>query len=129
MLQDILDFLRSLYGLPATALTAIFCLAVGYIVRFIKTVDNKWIPLIVVHVGAALNLILAEPMDAGEISRHWWARNIAIGYIIGLITWLLHNKVLKQYEDKIPFLGPLLAALDADQPDEPDKPKPPTPTP
>lgn len=69
MASDILSIIDNMY-MP---IIIIACLVVGYIVKkWIRDVDNKWIPTIVAVLGAVLSVIVngvgVEPIVAGAVS-------------------------------------------------------------
>lgn len=64
-----LNFITQMY----VPIILVACLIVGYIVqKWIKDVDNKWIPTIVTVLGAVLGIIIngfgIEPIVAGAVT-------------------------------------------------------------
>lgn len=126
-IDQAVDILQKIAGLPAIALVAISCLVVGYVLRFFKRFPNDAIPVVVVIWGAVWYTCVADANNTIPL-RVWLFRNVAIGLIIGCGTWLLHRYGLKFIETKIPILGPYLAQLDSPTvtpiPETPPKPTP-----
>lgn len=84
--MDILGYITSLYVLPI--MTA--CLVVGYVIKkWIKDVDNKWIPTIVAVLGALL----------GGLTVGWALEPIVAGAVSGLASTGLHQ-MFKELIDK-----------------------------
>lgn len=64
-----LNFITQMY----VPIILVACLIIGYILKkWIKDVDNKWIPTIVTIVGAALGFVIngfgLEPIIAGAVT-------------------------------------------------------------
>ena len=63
------------------------CLATGYVVKkWIKDVDNKWIPTVMFFEGAALNCIVS-----GNVT----VETVVAGAVCGLASTGLHQLLLK----------------------------------
>ena len=63
------------------------CLATGYVVKkWIKDVDNKWIPTVIFLEGAALNCIVS-----GNVT----VETVVAGAVCGLASTGLHQLLLK----------------------------------
>ena len=63
------------------------CLATGYVVKkWIKDVDNKWIPTVIFFEGAALNCIVS-----GNVT----VETVVAGAVCGLASTGLHQLLLK----------------------------------
>jgi hypothetical protein len=105
-LEDLLSALDKIQGLPAVALVCFTCIAVGYALRFIKAFPNNGIPVVVILWGALAMLFLADPRATTMSPRVWTSRNIAVGLIIGLISWLIHKLALSRLEDWIAGMRP-----------------------
>lgn len=68
------------------------CLATGYVVKkWIKDVDNKWIPTVVFFVGAALNCIVS-----GNVT----VETVVAGTVCGLASTGLHQAFTRIIENK-----------------------------
>ena len=118
-IQQIVDLLGKLYGLPSYAVVFIACIAVGYVLRLWKSFPNEAIPIVAIVWGAAFLPLVADPWEDGSPWRIWFFKNFLIGLIIGAAAWVFHNQILSKFEAKIPFLGPKLV--------EPPTTPPPTP--
>jgi hypothetical protein len=112
-ITQIVEMLGKLYGLPAFGLVFIVCLAVGYGLRLWKKFPNDGIPLAVILCGPVFLPLIADPAADSIPWRIWFFKNFLIGLIVGVAAWVAHNKLLSKFEDKIPFLGDKLAAVDA----------------
>lgn len=126
-MDQILQFLHSLYGLPGYALAAIACLVMGWACKISKWFPNPRIPLIVLPFGSLMNYLLAMPRTPDQPLRLYIMQHIVIGALIGALSWLLHDQVLRHIEDKIPLLGNLLKTDDVVTPPAPTPPEPPKP--
>ena len=68
------------------------CLATGYVVKkWIKDVDNKWIPTVVFFEGAALNCIVS-----GNVT----VETVVAGAVCGLASTGLHQAFTRVIENK-----------------------------
>lgn len=98
-LENLLSVLDKIQGLPAVALVCFTCIAVGYALRFIKAFPNNGIPVVVILWGSLAMLFLADPRATSMSPRVWASRNVAVGLIIGFLSWMLHKIVLSRIED------------------------------
>lgn len=81
--MDIIAYLSSLYVLPIL----VACLVVGYIIKkWVKDVDNKYIPTIVTVLGAVL----------GGFTVGWTLEAVVSGAVSGLASTGLHQ-LFKQW--------------------------------
>lgn len=108
MLKDFNDFIGGLYGLGGAALTGLSAIVVGYVFRGIKSFPNSAIPVLIIVWSGAVSPLLADPYAPPQNLRLWLAKNIVIGILVGFIAWRLHKTLLKNLEDKIPFLKGIL---------------------
>lgn len=100
-LNDLLQWLDKIQGLPAVALVFISCIAVGYVLRGIKSFPNQAIPTVVVLWGMVAMLFIADPRASTMPARIWTARNTLVGLAIGFFAWLAHKYLLKKFENWI----------------------------
>lgn len=118
-MQPIIDLLNSLWGAPSFGLVGLACLIFGYVLRVAK-VPKPWIVwTIILVLGPALNLMLAEVRSGDEPLRHWWAENYVVGAGIGFLVWLVHKTLINRIEHSVPVLGGLLARASTDAPSVP----------
>lgn len=111
---------------PYTA-TFIGVIMLGYMVRIVPFIANKWIPLIGIS-GGTLFFSIVIVMTVQPDATHpvaWRVLYGAIGFAISVAAWGSHRLFISRVEDwlgrKFPALG---AALDATS-DNKDKPKDP----
>lgn len=129
-IDQAIGWLNQLYGLPAAALVLISCLAVGYVLRFIKRFPNDGIPVAVVLWGAVAMTLVADSRATSMSLRVWIVRNVLVGLAIGFISWLVHNLLLSKVEDWLASKFPEKAqdttffAKPAPPPQDPPTPKP-----
>lgn len=93
------EFNAALMGAPVGVLVLLACLALGYAVKLIPVIENRWIPSIVIVGGVLLFPMLSD--RGGELLRIWLAKTTAMGLVIASLAWLVHNKVLKRLEEKL----------------------------
>lgn len=98
-IQTVVDLLQKVDGLPACALTCLFCFIVGFVLKRVGSFPNTAIPAVVVLVGMVLYPLLADSKNPmfEDAPRIWTARAIIIGGVYGFVTWLFHNQVVKRF--------------------------------
>ena len=118
-INELVEALNALYGLPGIALVALFCLLVGYALKLCKRFPNEGIPLVLVILGGALLPLISDFRGSPLPLRIWLVRNVLVGMLIGLCTWLAHKLIIKRIEAKIPWVAEFLG--DTEQaPPKPD---------
>jgi hypothetical protein len=122
-MNEIKSYIESAQNLPGWALSALFVIAVGYVLRRIKSFPNEAIPTICLLLGSILTLLLAPPAPAAYKAFQWRLVNFIIGGVIGLLAWLFHNQILKRLEDKFPFLKNMFTGGEATEAGKPEPPK------
>lgn len=117
-----MDYEKYLTNLGPLGLTFALVIALGYIVRIIPVIQNKFIPLFAVIAGAVL-LPLIAPM--GYVGEQWKNPTVVLaiyGFIVGVAAWAAHALIIARIEDfissKVPAVGKLLNNTS-------DNPKPP----
>lgn len=105
-MKQLIDALNQIVNLPAVALAPLFCISLGYMLRFLKTFNNDRIPIACWLAGGVVYPLLAGwPAPANPLMVQIGipfgaiARNVIIGLILGFVSWLFHNQVLKRIED------------------------------
>ena len=96
-----LSWLDKLQGLSAVALVMLGCLAIGYILRFIKSFPNTAIPLVVVISGAVGMMLMATGRATTMPTHVWVVRNFMVGLIVGALSWAVHYLALSRLENFI----------------------------
>lgn len=96
-MENLTQWNDKLMGAPSGVLVLFLCLAAGYVWKMIRVLPNRFIPLIVMLTGAIIFVLLnwATP-TVPLIAKHF-----VIGFIIGFVAWLCHNKFLKHIERKL----------------------------
>ena len=95
-IDKISKFGSSLYGLSGFALTVVFCLVAGFVLKRYKHFPNEAIPAAVVFIGMLACVLLADPLTDSLPFRIWLTKNAVIGGIGGFVAWVLHAKLLKR---------------------------------
>lgn len=97
LFDEAVQWSEQLMNAPAAILVYILCIASGYVWKMIRVLPNKFIPLVVMCIGAILLVMLTW---AAGLSIQAITRNAVVGFIIGFIAWLSHMFVLKKLETK-----------------------------
>lgn len=98
-IDKIVSALNTLYGLPAVALVFGSCIALGYVLRFVRRFPNDGIPVAVILWGGIAMSVIADSRASSMPLRVWIVRNLLVGMIIGLGAWLVHKIALSRLED------------------------------
>jgi len=99
IVQQLLQLDTWLNALPNGAGTIIICLAFGYLLKWLPSVNNRWIPVSVILAGALVYSLLAERGDLPL--RVFLVKSIGFGLVAGVLAWLAHNLLLKRIEGKL----------------------------
>ena len=81
--------------------TILLVVALGYIVRAIPFIENRWIPLIGISLGSLFFLIVA-PLTMKPDPEHawnWYVLIWGIGLILSAFAWLIHRILISKLED------------------------------
>lgn len=100
-IENIIGSLNQLEGISAVSLVFLSCIAVGYVVRSIKRIDNSSIPAIVTLWGVVFMGLVANSRATDMSLRVWLVRNVLVGAVVGVASVLMHKLVLKRVEDWI----------------------------
>ena len=84
--------------------TILFVIALGYVVRAVPFIANKWIPLIGITLGSFFFLLVAPltvkaPGGSANLSLNWYVLLWGIGLILSAFAWLIHLTVISRVED------------------------------
>ena len=109
-----MDYEKFLTNLGPLGLTFAAVIALGYVIRLIPPIQNRFIPLIAPFAGAALLPLIAP---AGFLGVEWRNPTVVLGLygmIVGVAAWMAHALVISRIEDfigsKVPAVGKLLEA-------------------
>jgi hypothetical protein len=115
--QQIQDASNWLMNLGAVPFTVVACIIIGYVFRFIPIFPNKWIPIVVIVVGPVVFPCL-NPHAASVGMAAFIAHSIVGGLFLGIVAWLIHDKFIQNFEDKITAAFPGASViLTSTQPD------------
>ena len=104
------DLIAQLTSLGPEALVGLIIIVAGYVIRLLPWPPGRWIPVLCLVLGAVLYPLLAKPGPADLAVRHPAVRQVLVGFLIGFLSWIGHNKFLAPLETKLPWLQ---AALDS----------------
>src|ERR1700686_2815394 len=85
-LDELLDVVNSLYGLPAIALVAILCLVIGYALRLTRAFPDSGIPLVCTIVGGIGNVMFAPGADGTIALIAPRTKYFIVGTVVGLVV-------------------------------------------
>lgn len=107
--------LSKLWGLPYLSTVFILCFVVGLFLRNSQRFPNDAIPFVVIVCGGVFAPLLADPRADTLPLRIWVAKNVVLGVIIGIVTWVSHRYALKPIARKVPWLSWLAPTDEAPQ--------------
>lgn len=99
-LDTVLKWNETLNGLPALPIVVLGCIVIGYMVKLIPVVSNRWIPTIVFLFGLGANLGIQKPDN--------WVRAVIFGLIAATASIIIHRRWLRDWidEDVFPAVKP-----------------------
>lgn len=110
--QSVGGSINDLYGAPIWVLIVLGTIVFGYILRIAEWFPNKKIPLVVVPFAIIINLVMMWPFHDKKMAHidmgAWITRQIIVGMILGFVSWVLHKTLLKNLENRIPWLKGML---------------------
>lgn len=106
------ELVKTLGKMGPEAFCIVACIAVGYVVRLIPAIPNKWIPAVCILVAPLIYPFMTSPGRVSPDSESPMVRIVMTGLILGVLAFILHDKVIAKLEDRVPFLKGLLARSD-----------------
>ena len=104
-------------NLGAVPFTVAACIIVCYVFRAIPIFPNKWIPLVCIVTGAVVFPFL-NPHPSSVTAMVFYAHSIIGGLFLGIVAWLIHDKFIQGFEDKVTAAFPGASViLTSTQPD------------
>jgi len=105
------DWVTAIMKLSAAPFTVVAVIALGYFFRAIPKFNNEWLWLVCGAGGMIIFPVLGH-RHADDTATVFFTRSIIMGLILGMGSWAIHDKLLKQIEDKIPGLSSLATFVD-----------------
>lgn len=109
-MEIINQLIEELFKLKGPQLVVVFLIMTGYLLKMIPKFPNRYIPFINIGVAGILSpFLVAWPSpqsmdhDIRYIEIAAWLQSIISGFLLGIVAWICHAKLLKKYvDDKIP---------------------------
>src|SRR3990167_1605090 len=113
------DILKSIGTLGQEMLMALGCIAIGYVVRMLPGIPNKAIPYICIFAPLFIYPFLTNPGRVSPDVQNPIVRIELTALLIGVLAWILHDKVIAHVEDKLEQKFPKLMKplVEADEKD------------
>jgi len=92
-------------NLGAAPFTFVAIIIVGYVFRIIPVFPNKWIPAVCVIVGPVIFTLL-NPHATSISDKVFYIHSIVGGLFIGISAWLVHDKFISAWEDRLKAVMP-----------------------
>lgn len=105
-LTIITDAINQLINGPAWLLVMAAVIAVGYVVKLIPFVSNKYIPLVCCAFGTIFLPLLSDPKTQMPGRPHPYISFALLGFVLSLVSWLFHGVILKPLEAKFKLFQP-----------------------
>lgn len=106
------ELVNTLAKLGPEMFCIVACLSVGYAVRLIPIISNRWIPAICIIAGPTIYPFLTSPGRVSPDSQMPMMRIVFTGLILGVFAFGLHHHVIAHLESKIPGLRNVLQRSD-----------------
>lgn len=106
------ELVNTLAKLGPEMFCIVACIAVGYVIRLIPAIPNKWIPAVCILFAPCVYPFLTSPGRVSPDSVNPMVRIILTGLILGVIAFALHDQVLARIEKYIPGLRKVLQTSD-----------------
>ena len=90
------DFLSQLLNATPEMFCIACLIALGYALKYIPWVSNRFIPAILLVVSIACYPLIAENSHAPYTMRYPLVRQMMIGVVLWFIAWALHGLVIKR---------------------------------
>lgn len=116
------DLLKSLLTLGPEMLTCLAMIALGYLLRVVPSFPNKWIPMVCILGAPILYPLLISDGQIAPTVKNPIVLKVLIGFLLGVLSWFGHDKVLSKVEDRIPFLKGLLSRAESKASEQPKEP-------
>lgn len=116
-MEYITDLLGQLLNAKVEVIAMLGVLCVGYAIRMLPFVPNKYIPLICFVVGTCAYAFLKPTSDVPQTTAHPVLWKCIVGFIISFATWALHKAAIKPIEEKFPWLKSLFDTLSGENSD------------
>lgn len=98
------DAANQLLALGPEALLGLVCIAICYGLKVWRWFPKRLLPLACLCLGAVFYPLITSPGQAPPDIRYPIIREVMLGGLIGFIAWIVHNKLLKKIEERIPWL-------------------------
>lgn len=92
---------KLLTSLGPLGLTFVLVITLGYVVRLIPAINNRFIPAIAPLLGGILMPLLAPSGFVGESWKNPIVVLVIYGFIVGVVAWAAHALIISRIEDFI----------------------------
>jgi hypothetical protein len=98
-MNGLLKLNDQLWGAPSGVLVILFAIMLGYLLKTLPFVNNRYIPLTVVVFCTTAFMIIAPAHSPDMAERIYIGRNFIIGAILGFTAWTFHAQILRRWID------------------------------
>jgi hypothetical protein len=109
-IQDAANWLMSLGAIPFTFFAII---VIAYAFRIVPIFPNKLIPAVCLVIGPII-FVLVNPHPSSEPARIFYTHSIIGGLFIAVDAWLVHDKFISKWEDRLKARFPGTAVVFTD---------------
>jgi hypothetical protein len=95
IVQDVVNQLKSI---GPEVLTVLSVIGVGYVIRSLPFIDNRFIPTICILFGPVAHILIGDPGSTSFKSRNPEVVLGMFGLLYGVIGWVMHHHVLWHVE-------------------------------
>jgi hypothetical protein len=88
---------------PASILLMAVLCVVGMMLKHLSPFPNRFIPAVVIAIGAFANAFLGDVGSVDPAQRHPVAVLAMQGFLLGFGAWAVHRLVIQRFEKFLPF--------------------------
>jgi hypothetical protein len=110
-MEYITDLINQLLGAKTEVVALLGVIAVGYALRMLPFVPNKYIPALCWLLGTLAYCLLKPVNEVPATTAHPLVWKIVVGFILSFVAWTLHKAAIKPIEDKFPWLKTFFDAV------------------
>lgn len=106
------EAINTLSKLGPEMFTIVACIAFGYVIRLIPAIPNKWIPTFCILFAPIVYPFLTSTGRVSPDSVNPMMRIVLTGLVLGVLAFVLHDKVIWHLEKYIPGVRKILKHSD-----------------
>lgn len=106
------EIINTLSKLGPEMFCIVSCIAFGYVIRLIPVIPNKWIPAFCIVFAPIVYPFLTSTGRVSPDAVNPMMRIVLTGLVLGVLAFVLHDKVIWHLEKYIPGVRKILKQSD-----------------